>query len=391
MESNVIDLNPTVAQTSWDLSEPMKVLGNQPERWTDFGAEGLGFIEAADLIMQAAKEDGEREDFGISSLKSYAFGPRPDGVASLATAKIPGRENRLIPLRAHAFGQLCSRLGAPAKYIRALPAKLQIACINYAMQNGDDNAGNLVRLANGEARALLSQGDRGYAVLDNGMVLETLEKALVAHGMLGDVRVRSIAVGRTCSIRMTFPEHGMVIQNPTKIGDVVEVGLDLLNGEIGNRSVSVTPMTYRLVCLNGMRSADRDTATRLRHVGDPARLVEAFQDAVPAALAAGNGLAEKMQVSVDRLIDDVLGEFDGLRAFGLSMGESRDVARDVMAERQVALPTDTSEWTNAVEGIGDVSAYDVLNGITHVAQGKDVDRRIDMEEAASRYLRRRTA
>lgn len=376
--------------TPWNIEQPMQMLGNQPERWTSF-KDPIGFDDAAQLIMKAAKADGEREDVGIASLKGYLIGPRPaDGVASLVTVPVAGRESRQIPLRRHAFSQLCGRAGAPSDYIRKLPTKLQMACLNHGIQNGDDK-GNLVRLANGEARAILSHGDRGYAVVDNEMVIDTLRTTLQAQGLLGETRVRSLAVGRTCSLRLTFPEHDAIVKGSPQVNDIVEIGLDVLNGEVGNRSISISPMTMRLICLNGMRRADKGGAMNLRHVGNPERLAESFRDAVPLALAASLGLRTRMESAVDSMINSVLDEFDALKAFGLSATESHDVARDVMTTRSVSLPTNHKEWGDMLAEVDDVSVYDVLNGITHVAQSKGTDRRIDMEESAARYLFRRVA
>ncbi|MCP4204242.1 MAG: DUF945 domain-containing protein [bacterium] len=374
---------------NWNPSEPMKVLADEPERWHNF-REPVSFDEAAEMIAKAAVKDGSREDFGIASLKGYVLGPRRDGVASLVTAPNTGREHREIPLRSHAFGQLCGRLGAPASYVRGLPTKLQMACLNYGIQNRADDAGNLVRMAGGEARAMLSHGARGYAPLDNDLVVETLRGSLQRSGLLGETRVRSVALGRTCSLRLTFPEHDAVVKHSRKVNDIVEVGLDVLNGEVGNRSVSITPLAWRLVCLNGMRRADRSVSTRLRHVGDPARLRESFQDAVPLAIAASRGLQERMNKAVDQMIDGALDEILGLTRFGLSKAETRDVARDVMAEQRIALPSDTKEWGDILADV-DISAFDVLNGVTHIAQAKGTDRRVEMEEAAAQYLYRRVA
>jgi len=364
--------------------QSLRTHGNQPEKWTDF-KEPVTFYEAASQILEADAKDGERVDVGIARLDTYAFGPLPDGTAALATIPAPGRDRRVFPLRDHAFSQLCERAGAPAGYIKKLPGHIQMACVNHGIQAFAKQNGNTLRLAGGEARALLS--DR-YAALDNHMVIEVLERTLRAAGMLDDVRVRSISTGPTASMRLTLPGEGIVVANPRKVGDIIETGLDMLNGEIGNRSVLLSPSTYRLICLNGMRAWNREWATRLNHVGDAQRLVEAFQDAVPTALAASRGMRDQMAKAVDILVDDILAEFDGLRAFGLSAAETRDVARDVMAERSLALPEDTNGWGDVMAQVRDISAYDVLNGVTHVAQSKGTDRRLEMEEAAGHYLDR---
>lgn len=372
----------------YDADEPLKLCADQPAKWQDFKGDGITFYEAASKILEADENDGERTDVGVASLDTYAFIPAPGGssVACLATIPAPGRKEKVFPLREHAFGQLCSRVGAPTSYLKKLPAKYQIVLLNHGIQNDAANNGNTLRLAGDEMRALLS--DR-YAALDNHVVIEVLEKTLKDAGMLKDARVRSIAYGPTASMRITLPGDDITVKNPHQVGDIVEVGLDLLNGEIGNRSISISPVTWRLVCLNGMRSADRTSTQRLRHVGDAQRLGEAFRDAVPSALAASRGMRKRMVKAIDVMVDDIMSEFDGLRAFGLGVADARDVARDVMADRKVTLPEDTKEWGATFAKLPKMSVYDVMNGVTHVAQAKPIDRRLELEQAASAYLRRR--
>ncbi|NJR32576.1 MAG: DUF932 domain-containing protein [Chamaesiphon sp. CSU_1_12] len=49
------------------------------------------------------------------------------------------------------------------------------------------------------------------------------------------------------------------------VGDPVQAGFILSNGEIGNASVSVEPFIYRLVCTNGMILKDK--RQRKNHAG----------------------------------------------------------------------------------------------------------------------------
>lgn len=370
------------------LRSPLKLAENQPSRWQDYPGDGVDFFTAANAILEADAADGARQDVGIARLDSWAFGPAPDATAALATIPEPGREHRMVPLRAHAFSQLCQRVGVPVSYVKKLPGRLQIALLNHGIQNESSDNANLLRLADGECRAVLTDK---YAPFDNHVVVDVLSETLQKAGMLHDVRVRSVSFGPTASMRLTIPGSDVVLDNPNKVGDIVEVGLDLLNGELGNRSVSVGPVTWRLVCLNGMRRADRSAVTRISHVGDTERLRESFRDGVPSALAAAQGMGDTMQQALDVMVDDLLNEFDGLAsAFGLHKAEVKDVAADVLAERQIALPSDTSDWADAFARAGEVTAFDVANGITHVAQSRPTDRRLEMEEGAYAYLQRRT-
>ncbi len=375
-----------------DLHRPLTTLDDQAETWHRFGASPVSLDDAWRIVREARQADGIVQDIAIGDLTGWGFGPLHGG-AAIAPLAVPGRTSpvdRPLPLRRQGFMHLCQRIGAPSDYLRQLPAKYQIQLMNHGLLSAGKSAsqGALVRTVGGEVRALLS--DR-YAPMDNEIVIETLDTALAAHGLRDDVRVRAVATGRSFGLRLTMPGEASVVRHDAKVGDVVETGLDLLNGEIGNRSASITPITYRLTCTNGMRSASREDARRFHHVGDPRRLEQAFRDAVPTVIARSRGLHRQMAVCLDRVAEDALREFDGLSVFGLTKTDARDVARDVMAERGVALPSNTGEWKDALAGVSDLSAWDVANGITHVAQRRAVDRRLELEEAAGAYVARRAA
>jgi hypothetical protein len=377
-------LQQSSSAQSVNLDQPLTVLPDQPERWINYGDAGVPFDAACEDWHRARAEDGEVHDLAVGDLSTWALGPVGQ-TAALAPIPVPGRPGALVPLRRRAWAQLCSLAGAPVQYINKLPARYQIALLNRHLSRDLKERGALVRGVGGEARALLSER---YAPLDGERVLDTVRGVLAASGQLGSVRVRSLAVGETASLRVTFPEHDAIVRGTRQINDVVEVGLDILNGEVGNRALSLSPLVWRLVCLNGMRRpSSTEDAARFRHVGDPERLHQAFADALPVAIAGGQRLRDLMAASTDVMIDDALAEFD-LSAFGLSPVESQDVARDVLAERAVALPASTSDWGDVLADVRDLTAYDVANGITHVAQSRGTDRRVELEEAASRYLDR---
>jgi hypothetical protein len=360
------------------------VLPDQPERWTAHGREPLTWDQARERVAAADREDGERADVAIGDLSSYVVGPGDGGVASLAAIPVPGRPSAAqIPMRRGAFRHLAAAVKAPPEYLLSLPAKLATACLSTGLQRLDpSNTSKLLRLANGEARAIASER---YAPLDNALVLDTAERTLRAMGMLGDVRVTDLAVGPTLSMRLVMPGE----TTPVRAGDVISTGFDLLNGEVLNRSVSITPVTHRLICLNGMRRWDSGAAKRWNHVGDPERLRQAFTDALPVALAEAQGLRQRMAAAVDMLIDDALGEVHGLSAFGFSGTETRTIARDLYADRGVALPNAIDDWTDVVRGTP-VTVYDVANAITHAAQARGVDDRLTWEERGGAYLTRST-
>jgi hypothetical protein len=379
--------NPNPNARGLAAAPSLTVLSDQPARWAPHGKDPLTWDQARERVAAADAADGARSDLAIGDLSAWVVGPRADGVACLTPIPMPGRPNPgLIPMRKSAFRHLVASLpGKPtADYLLQLPAKLATANISVGLQRLDpDNTSKLLRLAGGEARALASEK---YAPLDNDLVLDTTERVLRAMGMLRDVRVTDLAVGPTLALRVVLPGEAVAVRK----GDVIQHGLDIGNGETLTRSVSVCPVTYRLVCLNGMRRWETGAAKRWSHVGDPERLRQAFTDAVPVALAEAKGLRDSMRTAVDRLVDDALGEIEGLSAFGFGVNETRAIARDLFADRGLALPAATDAWADAIATAGPVSVFDVANAITHTAQTRNVDDRLAYEEAGGAYLLRRT-
>ncbi len=358
-------------------SAPLRPLRDQHERWITH-KDPIPFAEAAQLVLDAHADDGLRDDVVAHDLRTWAFGG-VDGHMVLAPVPLLGRSPMpAVPLRELAFSQLCTRVGAPPAYVRELPPKLQTACMNYGLTKEKQSA--LLRVGGGEVRAVVS--DR-YAALDDAFVLETVGRVLDRAGFLSDAVVRATAVGTSTILRVTVPNEGVAV----KVGDVFEYGLDIGNSEVGLRSVQVTPITYRLICTNGMRSWKSEASMRMRHVGDPKRLREQLRDAVPVAFAEARGDIEKWRRATEALIDSALDEIEGLRAFGLGQGEVQAVGRALVAAGELPASSSMETVTEALKVR--TTAYDVANAITATARDRDVAARLQMEEVGHRYLSRR--
>lgn len=218
-------------------------------------------------------------------------------------------------------------------------------------------------------------------------MLDVVGEVLDRAGYLDECRVRASAVGAHTLIRITMPAESIAVRKD----DVIEWGLDIGNSEVGLRSVQVTPITYRLICANGMRAWRSEAALRMRHVGDPKRLYEQLKDAVPVAFAEARGDIEKWRRATDVLIDSALDEIEGLRAFGLGQAEVQAVGRQVMGSGAL-LPASTGNETLTQLLSVPTTAYDMANAITATARDRgDVAARLSLEEVGHRYLTRRTA
>lgn len=374
-------------------TSPVVLLPDQKEKWATISrTEPLTFEAAATLIAEAAAEDGRREDVGAGALDKLAVSYDDHG--QLVICKTEQVGDRLVPastpfpLRKRAFHQLCERANAPADYMARLPAMLTKACLSHGlMTTGADKTG-LIRLADGQARAIV--GAR-YAVLDDAKVMEVARTALAKRDLLGGAVVRAVAVGNTMVLRLSWPEATKI---EVRSGDVLERGIDITNGELGNRSVGVAPMIWRLLCTNGLRSWGAAGAKRMSHIGDEERLYEMLVDAVPVALNETFGLVDAMRVAADRMLDNVEAEFDRLsNSYGLTSSEVRGVASSAFIGAARALPASLMSSQTLSEALRETqgwSVYDMVNGITSYAQERGTDRRLELEEVAGSYLVSRT-
>ncbi|MGE0790081.1 MAG: DUF932 domain-containing protein [Sandaracinaceae bacterium] len=343
----------------------------------------MAFEEAAQLVLDAHADDGKRDDVVAHDLRTWAFGSNTGRTMQLAPVPLPGRtSSEPIALRDLAFTQLAQRIGAPPGYVRTLPARLQMACMNYGLTQTKQPA--LLRLAGGEVRAVVSER---YAAIDDELLLDVIGEVLDRAGYLAEACVRASAVGAHTLLRITLPGESVAV----KPGDVIEFGLDIGNSEVGLRSVQLTPITYRLICTNGMRAWRSEAAVRMRHVGDPKRLKEQLRDAVPVAFAEARGDIERWRRATEVLIDNALDEVESLRAFGLGQAEVRAVSKQMLASAAL-LPANTgSESLTQLLSVPS-TAYDMANAITATARDRtDVASRLTLEETAHRYLTRRTA
>lgn len=343
----------------------------------------MHFTTAAADVMIQHHQHGRRHDVLTSDLSTWAFGSGDGRHMQLIAVPFRGRETSPpLALREHAFKQLCEKIGAPSAYLREVPAKLQIANVNFGMSKKTSPA--MLRIAGDEIRAVLS--DR-YTPTDDATLFEIVDEVLGTAGLRNEAMVRASSVGLSTVMRLTLPGEGVVV----KQGDIIEYGLDLANSEVGIRSVQVTPITYRLVCTNGMRAWQTDATSRFRHIGDPARVRDLLREAIPLAIAQARGDIDRWKVSVSRMIDDAFAEVESLRAFGISGSDARAVATTIAIEagRDVEPGADEREVADMIRGARS-TVFDVANAITATAKGRGAAARLVLEESAHRYLSART-
>jgi len=353
----------------------VEVAKDQPDYWYDYhpkkGERIETFDDAIAHVTEQAEQDGARIDIKVDDLDKWVFG-LVDGVAHIAD---PASQRGWL-LRHTGFAHLCARAKAPPGYLRAIPTCYAIPALNWGLSVRSEGPA-MIRLAGNEVRAIVSQR---YTTLDDITTLPALRAALDATGLLATARARVVATGLTTMVRLGLT--GDAIQIPGT-DEVAEIALDYSNGEVGNRSIHLAPSVY----LRGSTLASRRGGLRVRHLGgDPSRLAEEFRDAIPETLAESRKLRDQIAKATDKAIADILNEANKLRNLGLSIAEARDVLRAVATDSGIALPQDTAEWEKPIQGLTNVRAYDVFLAALKTSEAKSVDRRLELEECAAKYL-----
>lgn len=369
--------------------ERVRCLDDQADAWFDARGQDndehfLGSLDAAiDHVLASHAEDGARVDRKVEDLNKWSFGMHEfacvyrsepeDGVG------FPDGDGPLY-LRHTAFGHLCERSKAPGKYLRSIPLRYTIPALNWGIKKKSDGPA-LIRLAgDDEVRAILSAR---YAALDDCTVLPQLRTSLNAANLLGSIMARVVATGRTTLMRLSI--HGDAI-SIAGTDEIAEIAIDVTNGEVGNRALALSPCVY----LRNKRIATRRANLRLRHIGASDRLAEEFRRAIPEVLAEARKLRSQIATAVDRAISDIVAEAEKLQVLGLTISEARDVLRKLAKDTGVELPHDTAEWEAPLGTVSNIRAYDVFVAVAGLGEGRATDRRLELEEAAAKYLARAT-
>lgn len=283
-------------------------------------------------------------------------------------------------LTRHTHRQIAGWAGVPTAYYERMLAEaphLLASNINHWLT--ETPARRLVRTLGGTARAFLS--DR-YRRLDNEDVAEAALPVLLESD---DIQVVSAEVTDSkLYLKAVFPR----VVDEVRQGDVVQAGVVISNSEIGLGSLSVVPLVYRLVCLNGMIAAD--AAWRKYHVGrlidasddlsvyrdetiaaDDRALMMKLQDVVRAASGdAFRAVVERMREATEGPV--VQSPVKAVEVLGRTVG-LRGAEKDSVLERLIRGQ--------------DYSRYGVMNAVTNLANdAPDYDRATELEALGGRVL-----
>lgn len=326
--------------------------------------------------------------------KAYASTARErDGVRvdSLRTENVNG-EVQLVgkggePARlTHwSFGQLCSRVGAPASYLRELPATLAVQNLNHGLarrvQDDQDGTVKLLAHVNGSLllRAITSEK---YSRIWNWEIAERL----LDYEALGWQPARpDIRTGPDDFPALYASDHDMFafICHPDRIvreagnPEGLKRGVIAINSEVGARKLILLRFLYRAMCGNHIIwGAEEVTEVSAVHVGSVRdRLQEYFLTARKyldtSAAADEQAIASAKTKRIAATKEELLDALFGKRSLGLSR-KTIEAGYDAVQPEQDGDP---------------LTVWGMVQGLTRASQATPyADVRIEADRAAGRLM-----
>ncbi|WP_313324815.1 DUF932 domain-containing protein [Sphingobium yanoikuyae] len=311
---------------------------------------------------------------------------------------LPGTDTATAPTH-WSFGQLASLVGAPAAYLRQLPATLAAINLQYGLTSNRAEQIKTLETDDGRTELRAVTGPDYGRIFDVELV-EAVQR--IAGNGTGDTRwkvpgvldwstgIYNPRVDITKDTTTLYASDRDVFLflvddlNPIEAGRLPDGSPDLYfrgfycwNSEVGAKTLGMASFYLRAVCQNrnlwGVEDFEEITirhskyaANRFAHEAGPALLNFANSSPLPFV----NGIKAARERIVARTDED---RTDFLRRRGFSKAETGKIIDRVLAE----------------EGRPPESIFDFVQGITAVARDKPhQDARLDMEGKAKKLLDR---
>lgn len=289
-----------------------------------------------------------------------------------------------------AFGQLCQRIGAPAAYLRNLPAPMAADCLNFGLQTRDvEDLGAMARLNDAGAMPdLVAVTGPGYGRIWNDQVTGALTRRF-GDGITGDWRVpgefgRDVTVtkqnttlyagDRDLWVFLCDERNRIEVPNRRngQPGSLAR-GFFVSNSEVGASSLVVATFLFDYVCSNRMIwGAEGFKEVRIRHTsGAPDRWLEQVRPALQRyADASSQSITDAIAEGQRSKIGDADRVDNFLKArFTSSQAKAIKLAHEVEEQRPIE------------------TLWDVVTGATAYARSIEYqDERVKVERIAGDVL-----
>ena len=302
--------------------------------------------------------------------------------------QVVGPSGARVDVTNWSFGQLAARAGAPAGYLRSLPAEMAADCINYGLQHEREieDVGVLLTASpdGGVARLAAVTGPQ-YGRVWNSDITGALVQRF-GDGVSGDFRVpgeygKSVEVTKRNStlyasdrdmfVFLADEQHRIEIPNRRdgQSGSMAR-GFFVWNSEVGSSTLGISTFLFDYVCANRIVwGADNISEIKIRHTGGAAD--RWLQEVVPAIETYASGSTQGIVAAIE---DARAVQIDNVAGF-LAKRFSKSQSSAIMAAHM----TD--------EGRPIETLWDAATGITGYARGiAHQDARVAIEREAGKLL-----
>lgn len=335
--------------------------------------KGLSLVELATKI-EANK--AESKDY-IADTRTVTM-QVVDGAPKLEMETSEG-DMRTLAVTETAHDQIGARLNIPAKYydrMREDAPDLLATNVNAWFRKNPEK--RMIRTTGDRARAFLSNR---YQRIDNHHVAEMVLPILLKTPGL------KVVSAEVTERRMYIQATTDRVRGDVKLGDTVQAGVVIRNSEIGYGAAEIAPLAYRLACLNGM--VLNDNRLRAYHVGGRIdNNEELWRDDTRAA--DDKALLLKIRDAVTGALDQTVfnKRIEKMSALTTAkIGANPEKTIELVAEKIGATEDEKSGMLRALIEGGDLSAWGVVNAVTHQAHNiVNYDRSFEFEQAGGRLI-----
>ncbi len=309
---------------------------------------------------------------------------------------VPGQQRSIAPTH-WSYGQLCGLVGAPASYLRQLPAPLAAINLQHGLLNHRAELVKTLEMDDGRIELRAVTGPEYGRIWDHELVSAVMKIAgngtgdtnwkvpglldwsSMTHNPFVDITKDTTtlyASDRDVFLFLVDDTHPIEAGRlPNGEPDLFFRGFYAWNSEVGSKTLGIASFYLRAVCANrniwGSENFEeisirhsKFAADRFAHEAAPA--LTSFANSSPAAFVAGIRAARERVVARN---DEDRHTF--LRRRGFSKTETAKVIDTVLTE----------------EGNPPESIFDFVQGITAVARDRThQDTRLDLEGKAKKLL-----
>jgi Domain of unknown function (DUF932) len=288
--------------------------------------------------------------------------------------------SEIMPATDYAHAQMASRIQVPKPYydrMRRESPNLLSTNVNHWLGEKQGET-SLIRTLRGQIRALLSNR---YRIVDNHEILAMVMPELAEMG--DGIRIASCNV---TAEKMYLKVINTNIEAAISVGDPVQAGFVLSNGELGNGSISVEPFIYRLVCTNGLTL--KDAKQRKNHAGRANESTDLY--ASDTVQAIDNAFKLKIR--------DLVRSAISITTFRNAVADLQASKNDLITGHSAkaveltakAIGLNSDESSSVLDHLirsGDLSRFGMLNAVTRTAEDiESYDRATEVERLGSSVL-----